>query len=234
MTRRRTINGKIPPWRLQPPTPIMISPRMRWVLLLAGAIALVFLMRAAPSIISIILGGFALALVLSFPVRAMSYYLPRSLAILLTLLAFFGLIAVVLFALVPTLIDQLTALINATPLLATQTDQFVRDILRPLQERGLLIGTPDDLISQAQRELIARAQTLAQQALMLLLSWVTGAINLILTAFGMLFVSVYLLMDTRKLKAAYLKIAPYRYRADAAVLWGSSASPSRATLPGCS
>jgi len=52
------------------------------------------------------------------------------------------------------------------------------------------------------------------------LSGVTSAINIIFTGFGMLFVSVYLLSDTRKLKAAYLKVAPHRYRSDAAVLWG--------------
>ena len=220
MMRRRTASGKVPSWRSHPPTPIMISPRMRWILTLLGIIALIFLVRAAPSILAIVLGGFALALVLSFPVRAMSYYLPRAVAILLTFLALFGLIGLAVFALVPTLIDQLSALISATPALADQADRLLRDILTPLQERGLLTGTPDDLIAQAQEELISRAQMLAQQALTLLLSWVAGAINLIFTTFGMIFVSIYLLGDTRKLKAAYLKAAPHHYRPDAAVLWG--------------
>jgi len=154
--RRRTAPDKEPSWRLHPPTPIMISPRMRWLLILTGVIALIFLVRAAPSILSIVLGGFALALVLSFPVRTLSRFLPRGFAILITFLALFGLPALALFALIPTL----------------------------------------------------------------LLSGVTGAVNVIFTAFGMLFVSVYLLSDTRKLTAAYLKVAPHRYRSDAAVLWG--------------
>lgn len=220
MIRRRAAPDKVPSWRVHPPTPIMISPRMRWLLVLAGVIALIFLVRAAPSILSIVLGGFALALVLSFPVRALSHFLPRGFAIPITFLVLFGLIALALFSLLPTLIDQLTALVNATPTLATQADQLLRDILTPLQERGLPTGTPDDLIAQAQQELINRAQTLAQQALTLLLSGVTSAINIIFTGFGMLFVSVYLLSDTRKLKAAYLKVSPHRYRSDAAVLWG--------------
>jgi predicted PurR-regulated permease PerM len=89
---------------------------MRWVLVLASVIALVFLVRAAPSILSVVLGGFALALVLSFLVRALGHFLPRGFAILITFRAFFGLIA----------------LVNATPTLATQADQLLRDILTPL------------------------------------------------------------------------------------------------------
>lgn len=220
MRWRRAVPGKEPSWRAHPPTPIMVSPRMRWTLVLAGVIALIVLVRAAPSILSIVLGGFALALVLSFPVRALSHVMPRGFAILITFLILFGLIALALFSLIPTLIDQLTALVNATPALATQADRLLRDILTPLQERGWLTGTPDDLIAEAQQELINRAQTLAQQALTLLLSGVTSVINIVFTGFGMVFVSVYLLSDTRKLKAAYLKAAPHRYRADAAVLWG--------------
>jgi hypothetical protein len=85
----------------------------------------------------------------------------------------------------------------------------------------LLTGTPDGLIAQA------------QQALTLLVSGVTGVINIAFTGFGMLFVSVYLVSDSRKLEAAYLKVAPHRYRPDAAVLWGSvdlrRADPRRLT-----
>ena len=92
MRWRRAAPSTEPSWRLHPPTPIMVSPRMRWVLVLAGVIALIFLVRAAPSILSIVLGGFALALVLSFPVRALSHFLPRGFAILITFLVLFGLL----------------------------------------------------------------------------------------------------------------------------------------------
>jgi predicted PurR-regulated permease PerM len=201
------------------PTLIAVSPRVRWAMVLLGLVVLVLLVRAAPSILSMALGGFTLSLVLSFPVRQLERFMPRKVAILVTFLALVGLIALVVIAIVPTLIEQLTALIAATPSLATEGDQLLRDLLRPLQERGWLTSTPDDLIGQAQQELINRAQVFAQQFLTLLLSWVTGAINVVLTIFGIIFVAVYLLSDARKLKATYLLVAPKRYRTDAAELW---------------
>ena len=205
--------------RRRKPTPIAVSPRVRWAIVLLGLVVLVLLFRAAPSILSMALGGFTLSLVLSFPVRLLERFIPRRIAILVTFLALVGLIALVIIAIVPTLIEQLTALIAATPALATEADQLLRDLLRPLQERGLLTSTPDDLIGQAQQQVIDRAQVFAQQFLTLLLSWITGAINVVLTIFGIVFVAVYLLSDTRKLKATYLLVAPKRYRADAAALW---------------
>ena len=205
--------------RRRQPTLIAVSPRVRWALVLLGLVVLVLLIRAAPSILSMALGGFTLSLVLSFPVRLLARFMPRGIAILVTFLALVGLIALIVIAIVPTLIEQLTALIAATPSLATQGDQLLRDLLRPLQERGWLTSTPDDLIGQAQQELINRAQVFAQQFLTLLLSWITGAINVVLTIFGIVFVAVYLLSDARKLKATYLLVAPKRYRTDAAELW---------------
>ncbi|CAA9556041.1 MAG: hypothetical protein AVDCRST_MAG18-681 [uncultured Thermomicrobiales bacterium] len=203
----------------RPPTLIAVAPRVRWALVLLGLVALVLLIRAAPGIFTITIGGFALALILSFPVRALSRLMPRGIAILVTFLTLIGFLALVIVTLIPVLIDQLTALIAATPTLAAQADRLLRDILTPLQERGWLTGTPDDLISQAQQELIDRTQMFAQRFLSLLLSWVTGAINVLLNTFGIIFVASYLLADARKLKAAYLWAAPKRYRADAAGLW---------------
>lgn len=211
------------PRRRRLPTLIAVSPRVRWVAVAIGLVLLVLLLRAAPSILTISLGGFTLSLILSFPVRLLSRFMRRGLAIAVTFLGLIGLIALALVALVPTLIDQLTSLINATPTLTKEADQFLRNILKPLQDRGWLTGTPDDLINQAQQELINRAQTFAQQFLTLLLSWVTSAISVILNTFGTIFVAIYLLADTRKLKATYLWVAPKRYRADAEELWGDFA-----------
>ena len=105
-----------PPPRRFAPTPILVTPRVRWALILVGIVALVLLIRAAPSILSITLGGFTLSLVLSFPVRALERIMPRGVAILVTFLGLVGLIVLAAFALVPTLITQLTDLIAATRL----------------------------------------------------------------------------------------------------------------------
>jgi predicted PurR-regulated permease PerM len=216
--RRHLDSRSLRPIR-RPPTPIAISPRVRWGLIVAGIVALVLLVRAAPTILSVALGGFTLALVLAFPVRALSYFIPRPLAILATLLALLGFITLVIVSLIPTLIDQLTELIAALPSLAIETDRLLRDLLRPLQERDLLPSDADTLINQFEQQLIDRTQTFAQRLLALLLSWVAQTINVIFAIFGIIFVAVYLLADARKLKAAYLWAAPKRYRADAAQLW---------------
>lgn len=83
------------------PTPILISPRLRAALVLAALVALYLLLRAAPGVLIVTLGGATLALLLSFPVRALSGVMPRGLAILVTFLALLGLLGLTLFALIP-------------------------------------------------------------------------------------------------------------------------------------
>jgi predicted PurR-regulated permease PerM len=221
--RRRSRGGarrvSIPPeWRT--PTPIVISPRVRWTLVGAVLVALVVLLRAAPDVLAVALGGFTLALVLSFPVRFLSYFMPRGLAILTTFFVMIGAIGLALLILVPILIDQLTALIAATPGIALWAEERITlDILRPLQERGWLTSEPEQLFADAQSAIFARAQTVAQTLLRSLLSWATQVVNILFQAFGVIFVAVYLLVDTRKLKAAFLLAVPSTYRYDALELW---------------
>src|ERR687893_2679484 len=125
------------------PTPVRISRRTRNVLLGLGVAALVLLMWAAPQVPVMLLGGFTLAMVLSFPVRWLSRVMPRWLAIVTTFGALIGLGALALVFLVPTLMDQLSSLINTAPALITRRGRnAVRDLLGPLSNLGLLQGAP--------------------------------------------------------------------------------------------
>jgi hypothetical protein len=72
------------------PTPIRISKRTRTVLVVLGVLALVLLMWFAPTVPVVLLGGFALAMALSFPVRWLSHLMPRGLAIAVTFLILTG------------------------------------------------------------------------------------------------------------------------------------------------
>ncbi len=218
MARKQSVHRPTP-WLQRRPTLIAVTPRVRWFGVILGLIALVWLLHAAPSVLAILLGGFTLALILSFPIQFLERYMARGLAILLTFLGLFGLIALAAFALVPALIDQLTALIADAPALTTKANQLLTDFLKPFQERGWLTGTPEDLINQAQQAALNRAQEFAQTFLTFLLSWVKGALNLLLSVVGSLFIAVYMLLDTRKLKATFLAAAPKRYRTDVAELW---------------
>ena len=93
---RRTEEGgerERPRGRLGTPTPIFVSPRVAVLLAVLGMAVLAYLLYAAPSILVVALGGMALALVLSFPVRALSQLMPRGPAILLTFLTLPGIVA---------------------------------------------------------------------------------------------------------------------------------------------
>ena len=209
--------------RTAQPTPIWISKRTRTVLLLAGLVTLVLLMWAAPSVPVIALGGFALALIISFPVRALSHFMPRGLAILVSFLSLVGLVVLAIIVLVPRLIDQLGSFVSTVPATVSGADQVLRGLLEPLAERGLLPGTPEELMANLSADLLNRAQDIAEQVLGGLLGFVSATFSFGLTLFGVIFVAVYLLVDVRRAKAAYLLMVPVRYRRDARDLWDAFA-----------
>jgi hypothetical protein len=83
------------------PTPIRISKRARTVLILAVLVLLGLVVWYVPSVLTTVIGGFALALALSFPVRLFSRLMPRGLAVLLSFLILVGLVVLATLYLVP-------------------------------------------------------------------------------------------------------------------------------------
>ena len=207
--------------RVSQPTPIRISRRTRTALLVLGLIALALLMWAAPTVPVVLLGGFALALVLSFPVRWLSHLMPRWLAMLITFLLLAGIISLAFLVLVPILIVQLVSFVKAAPHIATAAQDTLRSLLQPLTDSGILKETPDQFMVRLGRDLLDLAQSVGQQVLGRLVGFVSGTISVALALFGVLFVAVYLLTNVRKIKATFLMAAPKRYRRDAAELWES-------------
>jgi predicted PurR-regulated permease PerM len=145
--------------------------------------------------------------------------MPRGLAILATFAILIGIGALAIRFLVPTLIDQLTSVLSAAPEIAREVGTSSTGVLGPLSKLGLMQGTPDRLMSRLSQDLLNIAQAMAQQVLGSLVRFVSGAFGVMLTLFGILFVAVYLLANMRKLKAAYLRAVPKRYRKDALELW---------------
>src|SRR5690606_38380456 len=117
-------------------------------------------------------GGY-LALILSFPVRLLSRVMSRGLALFLTLLSLLSLIAIAILVMVPVLISQLSSLIDSIPELARSGEALLRDILRPLQEQGMVSEDTDAVLRDLQQGLIDRASTIAER----LLDDVLGAIT---------------------------------------------------------
>jgi predicted PurR-regulated permease PerM len=224
LKHRTSAHGRADSPRAQPrPTPIRISKRTRTVLVVLCGLALILLMWFAPTIPVVLLGGFAMAMALSFPVRWLSHLMPRRLAILATFLGLVSLGALALLFLVPILIAQLASLVKAAPDIAREANSTVRALLEPISQLGLLPGTPDQFMSTLGEDVVNLAQGLARQTLGGLVRFVSGAIGVALSLFGVLFVAVYLLANERKLKATFLVSSPKRYRRDAHQLWDAFA-----------
>jgi predicted PurR-regulated permease PerM len=201
-------------------TPIPVSSRVWIGIVVVGVALFTLLLYAAPTVPAVALGGVALAIVLSFPVRALSHFMPRGLAILLTVLAMLGLISLGFFFLVPLLIEQLSTLVRTTPRIANSANQLLLDVINALNERQLVPGSdPEEFGRRLVTDLFDRAQNLTENLLRSLLGFIPRAFTFGVTLFGILFVAIYLLVDVRKVKAALLKSIPAHYRHDARDLW---------------
>jgi predicted PurR-regulated permease PerM len=214
------------------PTPIRISRRTRTVLLILALLVFALIMWFSPSVPIILLGGFAVALVLSFPVRWLSHIMPRWLAMVVTFLVLSGAVLIAFLILIPVLAVQLVSFVQSLPDIVTSARQTLRSVLQPLSDYGLLKGTPDEFMGRLGHDLLDLAKSFGRNILGGLLNFVSGTVSLVLSLFGVLFVAVYLLANVRKVKATYLMSAPKRYRRDAAELWESEGTSLSRYLSG--
>src|SRR5919107_449255 len=203
------------------PTPIRISKRTRIVLVVLGFVVFALIMWYSPTVPIVLLGGFAVALVLSFPVRWLSHVMPRWLAMALTFLVLSGVALLAFLILIPILAVQLISFVQAAPDIVRGARDSLENLLQPLADYGLLKGTPDEFIKELEGDLLDLAKSVGRNILGGLLGFVSGTVSLVLSLFGVLFVAVYLLANVRKVKATYLMAAPKRYRRAPPRVWGS-------------
>lgn len=201
------------------PTPIVISRRTRVVLILAILFFFGVVVWRVPLVLTTVIGGVALALVLSFPTRMLSRFVPRGLAILLSFLFVIGLVVLAALYLIPLIAQQLTALVGAVPEIASTAERYLSSALSFLQNRGLLPADPQQIASRVRNDLANAVRSAAGTVLGGALGFITGTFSFLLTLFGVIFVGAYLLVDVRRFKAAFLRAAPHDYRRDAKTLW---------------
>ena len=201
------------------PTPIRISKRTRTALILAAIAMLAYMVYLVPSVLTTFLAGVALALVLSFPVRFFSRFVPRGIAILLSFLLVVGLVVLAAVYLVPFAAEQLVALFRAVPSIAGAAERYLSDALDFLQNRGLIPNDPEEVARRVRNALTNAARTVAGYVFGGALSVVTTTVNVAVTLVGAVFVGAYLLADVRRIEAAWLRAAPHAYREDAKGLW---------------
>jgi predicted PurR-regulated permease PerM len=209
------------------PTPIRISRRTRTALILAVLALLGLVIWQVPTVLTTVVGGFALALALSFPVRWLSRLMPRGLAILVSFLLVVGIFALAALFLVPLLVEQFAALVRAVPGIASTVERYLSDALGSLQDRGLLPSDPQQLFSRVREDLVSAVRSVAGNVLGGALGVITGTFSFAVALFGVVFIAAYLLVDVRRFEAAFLSAVPHDYRRDAKTLWdafGSSLS----------
>ncbi len=204
------------------PTPIRISRRTRTALILAVIAAFAYVVYLVPSVLTTVIGGIALALVLSFPVRFFSRFFSDGIAILLSFLLVVGVFVVAALYLVPIVATQFSSLVSAAPGIAASAEQYLRDVLDSLENRGVLPNDdPQQLVSRVRENLVDAVRSIGSSLLGGVLGFVYGTVNFLVTLLGILFIGIYMLVDVRKIKAAYLRAAPHDYRSDARSLWNA-------------
>ncbi|MGC4190761.1 MAG: AI-2E family transporter [Thermomicrobiales bacterium] len=201
------------------PTPIMITPRTRLIVLVAVAVALVWLALEAPSIPRLLMMGSTIALVLSFPVRMLSRFMPRNLAILIVVGSMVAIVLLALVLLVPFLISEIGRFVEGLPNTVTSLQDTVRDVLTDLHRRGWVKDNPDTVLNNFETNLFERGQNITETLLNNTVETLTRSFSLLITAFGVFFIATYLLIDVPKFEESFVKMFASRYRPDARQLW---------------
>jgi predicted PurR-regulated permease PerM len=80
---------------------------------------------------------------------------------------------------------------------------------------------PQELVSRVRDDLVSAVRSVAGNVLGGALGFVFGTFGFVLTLFGVVFIGVYLLVDVRRVKAAWLRAWPHGYRRDARTLWNA-------------
>lgn len=119
----------------------------------------------------------------------------------------------------PLVAEQFASLAGAAPGIVDNAEQYLRDTLNSLRNRGLLPTEPEQLTSRIRDDLTNAARSVAGNVLSGTFGFVTGTFSFALTLFGVVFVGVYLLADVRGFEAAFLRAVPHDYRRDAKTLW---------------
>jgi predicted PurR-regulated permease PerM len=170
------------------PTPIRISKRTAIAIALVILATVMLVLWAVPSVLISVVGGFGLALVLSFPVRALSRLMPRGVAILMSFLGLFGVVLLAILILVPLLVVQGAALVSALPDLANNAQRYLLAGLELLDKNGLLPGTTDQVLASIGKNLSGSARDIAGSVLGGAFGVVSGTFSFALSLFGVVFV----------------------------------------------
>ena len=161
------------------PTPIYITPRVRFILIVATFVIVYLLAVAAPGIPRLLMLGATLALILSFPVRMLNRWLPRGWAIAIAVGSTLLLVILLLLLIVPFTISEVSDIIQDLPELAADAQELTRDAIREMTERGWIRQDPEETYDTVESTLLNRGEALLESALGTALTSLTQSINVL-------------------------------------------------------
>ncbi len=215
------------------PTPIYIGQRTRIILLAAIVLGVVWLAREAPSIPRLLLLGATVALVLSFPVRLLTAFLPRQFAILVVVGSTIAFSTVALILVIPFMVSEISRFVTNLPETADAVQGILRDVLTEFYRRGWIQQHPDSVIDEIQASLFDRGEVIAETLLTNVVDTLTRTFAMLITTFGILFVATYLLIDIPRFREKFVLSFSPAYRDDAAICGQPSATPCPGIWRGC-
>jgi len=203
------------------PTPIYIGQRMRLIMLAAIVIGIILLAREAPSIPRLLFLGATVALVLSFPVRLLSTFMPRGPAILIVITSTIFLAILSLILVIPFAVSEISRFVTQLPDTAENIRELLRKVLVEFDRRGWLDQNPDVVLEELEGNLFARGESIAESVLTNVLDTLTRTFSILITTFGVLFIATYLLIDIPRFKEKFVLSFSPAYRPDAVHLWST-------------
>lgn len=209
-------------------TPIYVNRRLAYVLATLALLGLFWVLWKVPTVVTIAIGGTAFALLLSYPVRVLDRYMPRTVAVLAVLASFLLTVSAVLYVALPPIVAEVTEFAEDLPDIVTDAERRLREVARDLEAQGYLPADADEFIGDLEAEILDRATNSIEPILTGILGQVTTLLGLAITVFGILFVGITLLLDGDRLRRSVTNSFPTPYHDDLDQLWSElGASMSR-------
>ena len=191
---------------------ILVPKYLQYIVLPLALLGAIWFIKIVFHIIIMFLLAAIIALVLDQPVSLLQERLkfPRVLAVVLVWLIIISIVVVVLALLVPNIISELYYLIEQLPEYSLKLQTIVDDLRRWFHELNVPYKpdiTPEDVSG--------KLQSAGTEIAMRGLDFATSLFNLGLNIALIFIISIYMLLDTRRLKEAVKNMFPEKFRDDA-------------------
>lgn len=206
-----------------PERDLVITTRTARIAVVVGGLLLAFAALSATRATTMLVGGAALALLLSLPLARLQRVMPRRFAIPVLLLSVLLLIVLVLFFLLPALAVQISGLVVDVPAMGRELNQRLTGLFNELASRGLAPADTEAMMQRFQSDSISRLGSIAGDIASRGLVGVQMVAGMFIGVLGALFIAIYLLVDAPNMRARLVGSTPEHYRADVGDLWDAAA-----------